>query len=177
MSSSLTLEQVAENALREKAELEAQNKYLQKQLGKLMEEQRNGLRNSTSPPELDARSRLEEEESHPRGSSSEGEEEGRPFRPRGGNNLDFKVDLPEFEGQLDPNLFLDWLRRVERVFDYKDIPEEKKVKLVALKLRKYASIWWANVVAKRARKGKAKIRSWEKMRDKLKDKFLPSHYL
>ena len=48
---------------------------------------------------------------------------------------------------------------------------------MALKLRKYASIWWANLVAKRARKGKAKIRSWEKMRDKLKDKFLPSHYL
>jgi len=48
---------------------------------------------------------------------------------------------------------------VERVFDYKDVSEEKKVKLVALKLRKYASIWWANVVAKRARKGKAKIRS------------------
>jgi len=29
---------------------------------------------------------------------------------------------------------------VERVFDYKDIPDKKKVKLVALKLRKYASI-------------------------------------
>ena len=159
MSSSLTPEQVAENALREKAELEAQNKYLQRQLGKLIEERRRGLRNSRSPPEQEARSRLEEEESHPHGSSSEGEEEGRPFRPRGGNNLNFKVDIPEFKSQLDPDLFLDWLRMVERVFDYKDVPEEKKVKLVALKLRKYASIWWANVVAKRARKEKAKIHS------------------
>jgi len=48
---------------------------------------------------------------------------------------------------------------------------------MALKLRKYASIWWANLVAKRARKGKAKIHSWDQIRDKLKDKFLPSHYL
>jgi len=41
-------------------------------------------------------------------------------------------------------------------------PDDKKVKLVALKLHKYASIWWANVVAKRARKGKGKgkIRTW-----------------
>jgi len=78
---------------------------------------------------------------------------------------------------LDPELFLAWLKTLERVFDYKDVPGEKKVKLMALKLRKYASIWWANVVAKRARKGKAKIRSWDQMRDKLKDKFLPSHYL
>jgi len=111
-----------------------------------MEERRRDLRNSTSPPELDARSRLEEEESHPHGSSSEGEEEGRPLRPRGGHNLDFKVDLPEFEGQLDPDLFLDWLRTVERVFDYKDVVEEKKVKLVALKLRNTPPfgglIWW-----------------------------------
>jgi len=66
---------------------------------------------------------------------------------------------------------------VERAFDYKDISDEKKVKLVALKLRKYASIWWANIVAKRARKGKAKIRSCDQMRDKLKAMFLPSHCL
>jgi len=176
MSSSLTPEQVAENALREKAEVEAQNKYLQKQLGQLLEERRRDLRNSRSPTEQEVHLGPEEEGSHPHGSSSEGEEEGRPFRSRGGNNLDFKVDLPEFEGQLDPDLFLDWLRSVERVFDYKVVPEEK-VKLVALKLRKYAYIWWANVVAKRPRKGKAKIRSWKQMRDKLKDKFLPSHYL
>jgi len=135
------------------------------------------LRNSRSPTEQEARYIPEGEEIHPNGSSGEGEEEGRPFRSRGGNNLDFKVDIPEFEGQLDLDHFLDWLRMVERVFDYKDVPDEKKVKLVALKLHKYASIWWANVVAKRARKGKAKIHSWDQMRDKLKDKFLPSHYL
>jgi len=43
---------------------------------------------------------------------------------------------------LDPDSFLDWLRTAERVFDDKDVPDEKKVKLVALQLRKYASIWW-----------------------------------
>jgi len=46
---------------------------------------------------------------------------------------------------------------VERVFDYKDIPDEKKVKLVALKLRKYASIWWANLVAKELEKVKPRF--------------------
>jgi len=122
-----------------------------------LEEKRRGLRSSRSSTEQEARFRPEGEESHPNGSSTEGEEEGRSFRPREGNNLDFKVDIPEFEGHLDPDLFLDYLRTVERVFDYKDVPEEKKAKLVALKLRKYASIWWANVVAKRAKKGKAKI--------------------
>ena len=62
--------------------------------------------------------------------------------------MDFKVEIPEFEGQLNPDDFLEWLSTVERVFEYKDIPDDKKVKLVALKLRKYASIWWNNVLAK-----------------------------
>jgi len=55
------------------------------------------------------------------------------------------------------------MNTVERVFEYKDVSDDKKVKLVALKLCKYASIWWSNVVSKRARKGKDKIRSWRKM--------------
>jgi len=78
---------------------------------------------------------------------------------------------------LDLDHFLDWLQTIGRVFDYKEVPEDKKVKLVALKLRQYASIWWANLVAKRARNGKGKIITWAKMKDKLKSKFLPSHYI
>jgi len=109
-------------------------------------------------------------------SSEDGDGVGSP-RSRRESHLGFRVDIPEFEGHLDPDLFLAWLRKVERIFDYKEIPEKKKVKLVALKLRKYASTWWDNLVAKRARKGKDKIRSWDQMRNKLKDKFLPPHYL
>jgi len=48
MSSGFTPEQVAEQALREKAELEAQVKYLQSQLGQLLQEKRRNLRSSRS---------------------------------------------------------------------------------------------------------------------------------
>jgi len=65
---------------------------------------------------------------------------------------------------LDPDDFLEWLQTVERIFEYKEVPEDKKVKLVALKLRKYTSLWWTNLLAKRVRQGKVKIRTWEKMR-------------
>jgi len=41
---------------------------------------------------------------------------------------------------------------VERVFECKDVPEDKKVILVALRLRKYASLWWTNLCAKWVRK-------------------------
>jgi len=133
MSSSLTPNQVAKNALREKAELEAQVKYLQTQLGQLLEEERRSLRSSRSLTEQDAWSAPEGDESHPNGYSSDEDTGRRPFRRKGGSNLDFKDNIPKFEGQLDSNLFLDWLPTGERVFDCKDIPDEKKVKLVALK--------------------------------------------
>jgi len=141
MSSSQTPEHVAEQALRDKAELQAQIKCLQAQIDQLMEE-----------------------------------DEGRgPFLPRRERNIDSKV-IPKFEGQLDPGLFLEWLWTVESVFAYEDIPEANKVKLVALRLRKYASNWWANLVAKRVRQGKDKIRTWAKMKSKLKARFLPPTY-
>jgi len=70
------------------------------------------------------------------------------------NTNDFKVEIPEFKGKLDPKEFLDWLHKVEWVFEYKDVPEDKKVKLVALRLRKYASLWWTNLCAKRVRERK-----------------------
>jgi len=53
----------------------------------------------------------------------------------------------------------------------------KKVKLVALRLRKCASLWWTNFCAKRAKKRKSKIRTWAKMKSKLKNRFLPPSYV
>jgi len=151
---------MAEKDARERAELEAQVKYLQTQLGQLMKERRRWIRGFNSPGEREEPLEAREEDMRQVSSSSEeGDEVGSP-RPRRESHLDFRVDISEFEGQLDPDLFLDWLQTVERIFEYKDISDDKKVKLVALKLRKYASIWWANLVATRVRKGKGKIRTW-----------------
>ena len=42
------------------------------------------------------------------------------------NFNDFRVDIPEFEGKLDPDKFLEWLHIVEWIFEYKEVPEDKK---------------------------------------------------
>jgi len=93
------------------------------------------------------------------------------------NTNDFRVEVPKFEGKLDPEEFIDWLNTVERVFEYKDIPDDKKVKLVALRLRKYACLWWTNFNAKRLRERKARIHTWKKMKAKLKARSLPPAYV
>jgi Retrotransposon gag protein len=87
-----------------------------------------------------------------------------------------KIDIPVFEGKSHPDEFIDWLHTVERVFDVKNMFDKQKVKLVAIKLRKHASIWWEHVRNRRVREGKPKIRTWDKMKKKLMAKFLPAQY-
>lgn len=48
--------------------------------------------------------------------------------------LEFKVDIPEFDGRLDLDKFSDWILAVERVLDFKEVPPDRIIKLVAIKL-------------------------------------------
>jgi hypothetical protein len=86
------------------------------------------------------------------------------------------VDIPDFEGKMQPDDFIDWLTTVERIFDFKDVPENRKVKVVAIKLRKHASIWWEHLKRQREREGRERITTWAKMKRELKRKYLPDHY-
>jgi hypothetical protein len=50
------------------------------------------------------------------------------------------------------------------------------VKLVAIKLRKHASIWWEHLKKQRERERKSHIVTWAKMKKVLKRKYLLDHY-
>ncbi|KAL4570144.1 hypothetical protein LXL04_025795 [Taraxacum kok-saghyz] len=91
-------------------------------------------------------------------------------------NLGMKIDIPDFEGKAQPDDFIDWINTVERVFDLKDIPDNFKVKVVAIKLRKYASLWWEHLKKKRTQEGRSKVETWAKMKKLLCEKFLPVNY-
>nr|GEU43684.1 reverse transcriptase [Tanacetum cinerariifolium] len=45
---------------------------------------------------------------------------------------DIKVDIPEYDGKLDPDEFVEWLWTVELVFDYKQTIEDSKFFTIAL---------------------------------------------
>ena len=98
MSSSLTLEQVAKQALREKAEMEAQVKYPQTQLDHLLEEKRRRNRTPNSYHTRVDSDESDREENSVQGNSSERGSIRRPHGRREGNFGDFKVDIPKFEG-------------------------------------------------------------------------------
>jgi hypothetical protein len=54
----------------------------------------------------------------------------------------FKLDIPEFNGGLQPEEFLDWIAAVEEVLDFKGVPEDRRVSLVATKFQGRAAAWW-----------------------------------
>jgi len=137
--------------------LKAQNEYLRKQLGTFLKQKQK----MNEEPIYSNPRRQEQVFSYTLDSSSDEEPLRMPeLEPRMQfNSNDFRVEIPEYEGKLDPEEFLDWLHMMERVFEYKDVPEDRKVKLVALRLRKYASLWWTNLCAKRVRERKTKIRT------------------
>ena len=147
----LLMRKINEDAQRDQ-ELKAQNEYLRKQLGAFLKQKQK----MHEEPHQSDFGRQEQVASHSLDSSSEDESlrmaRGKPrFQA---NSNDFRVEIPEFKGE-----FPDWMHTVERVFKYKDVPEDKKVKLVALRLRKYASLWWTNLCAKRARERETKMRT------------------
>ena len=94
----------------------------------------------------------------------------------GGFRFNKKFNIPEFDGRMNPDEFLDWLNMVEHVFEYYDSPEREKVKLVATKMCKTTSIWWKTMKRQRERDGKKKIQTWGKMKKELKRKYLPFYY-
>nr|KAJ0188241.1 hypothetical protein LSAT_V11C900503100 [Lactuca sativa] len=101
---------------------------------------------------------------------------GNPFEQRERKtdpfqHLGIKIGVPEFDGKADPDVFLDWLQIVEYVFDLRDISDEYKVKLIALKLPKYASMWWETVKKKRNREGNSK-----KDEETFAGRFLPPNF-
>jgi hypothetical protein len=87
-----------------------------------------------------------------------------------------KMDIPVYEGSLNAEELLDWIRALDTYFDYEDIEEDKKVRHAVTKLKGHAALWWDELQADRRSKGKQKIKSWDRMIAKLKAKFIPRDY-
>ncbi|GJR26702.1 putative nucleotidyltransferase, ribonuclease H [Tanacetum coccineum] len=130
-----------------------------------------------------------------RGSEGEGSEnpffedddtssDDQPDRPRRNQREDdrrwesgMRINIPEFDGKtLNPEGFIDWLVTVEEVFEFKEVPENKRVSLIATKLRGRASAWWQQLKLTRERIGKPRVTSWRKMKKLLRENFIPHNY-
>lgn len=96
---------------------------------------------------------------------------------RGNLVEEFKLnELPEFVGGTNPENYLEWERKIDRMFDFKEMDDERRCKFAILKLSKGASLWYEGLKEKRLRAGKEKLSSWETLKRKLRKRYVPNNY-
>lgn len=127
-------------------------------------------------PDLGDVSDLEEE-------GNEQEEEVAPesvemkmLRSMLGSNSRPKPSLSTYDGNLSTKGLIDWIGELDRYFDYEEVEEDKKVKLVVTKLKGHETLWLDSVQVERKKKNKVVIKSWDRMVSKMRGKFLPKDY-
>ncbi|VFQ93385.1 unnamed protein product [Cuscuta campestris] len=96
-----------EDLVASNAELKAQVEYLDKQVAQLTKMK---LKMTETPEESEDE---QEEEAHAETPSSSIRKDNQEK-----SSASFKVEIPTFDGNEDPDDFIEWLETVERVFDY-----------------------------------------------------------
>ncbi|RVW69973.1 Transposon Ty3-I Gag-Pol polyprotein [Vitis vinifera] len=87
-----------------------------------------------------------------------------------------RLEVAEFYGKLNPTAFLDWIMSMEDYFDWYAMPENRKVRFVKAKLKGAARLWWHNIENQAHRTGQPPIDTWDEMKLKMKEHFLPTDY-
>ena len=79
-----------------------------------------------------------------------------------------RTEVPEFQGSLQPEEFIDWLCTAKALMEFKGALKEIKVPLIATRLQARAAAWWQQFKMTRSRLGKSKVTTWEKMKKYLR---------
>uniref|UniRef100_A0A2N9HCS9 Retrotransposon gag domain-containing protein n=1 Tax=Fagus sylvatica TaxID=28930 RepID=A0A2N9HCS9_FAGSY len=87
-----------------------------------------------------------------------------------------KMKIPSFQGTTDPEVYLEWEKKIELMFDCHNYSEEKKVKLAVIEFTDYAIIWWDQLVTNRRRNYEKPVETWGELKALMRRRFVPSHY-
>ena len=74
------------------------------------------------------------------------------------------MKIPPFNGRSSPEELLEWVQRVEKVFECHEYSEATKCRLAALEFIDYANLWWENLKGQQRRDSEEKVRSWTLMK-------------
>eukprot|EP00253_Pinus_taeda_P012243 PITA_12243 len=70
-----------------------------------------------------------------------------------------KIEIPMYDGSLNAEELMDWIRSIDQYFNYEEVEENKKVKFAVTRLKGHAAIWWDELQTSRTRKGKSKMQN------------------
>uniref|UniRef100_A0A2N9FW13 Reverse transcriptase domain-containing protein n=1 Tax=Fagus sylvatica TaxID=28930 RepID=A0A2N9FW13_FAGSY len=96
-------------------------------------------------------------------------ERGHEWNPGGRDGVDrslgnIKMKIPSFQGRTDPEVYLEWEKKIDLVFDCHNYSEEKKVKLAVIEFTDYAIIWWDQLVTNRRRNTERPVETWGELK-------------
>ena len=53
-----------------------------------------------------------------------------------------KMKIPPFQMINDPDMYLEWERKVDLIFKFHNYSKDKKVKLASVEFYDYVIVWW-----------------------------------
>jgi hypothetical protein len=65
---------------------------------------------------------------------------------------------------------------VEEVFEFNEVPDERRVSLVVHTFWERVAAWWQQLKQSKVQQGQLKINSWEKLLKNMRVAFLPYKY-
>ncbi|XP_068486659.1 uncharacterized protein [Phaseolus vulgaris] len=86
------------------------------------------------------------------------------------------VKVPNFSGDSDPNLYLEWEAKCEQIFKAYEVEEDQKVKIAALEFVDYAMKWWHSLVTDVCYNKRPLVVSWNDLIDCMRFRFVPPHF-
>ncbi|KAG7536936.1 Integrase catalytic core [Arabidopsis suecica] len=89
---------------------------------------------------------------------------------------DLKLTPPTFAGKSDPEVYMDWERRLEHIFECYSYGERRKVAVAAAQLTDNALAWWDRNVAERRRQRFGPVTTWSDMKYLLRLRYVPEQY-
>ena len=60
-----------------------------------------------------------------------------------------KPEFPTYDGSLVAKHLIDWISDMDKYFEYDEVEEYKRARLVVTRLKVHASIWWDSVQEER----------------------------
>jgi len=87
-----------------------------------------------------------------------------------------RINLPPFHGKDNVETYLDWVAKVDQLFDSHMIEEDIRVCLVVLSFQGHALNWWTSLVLQKRRKRQPEIDYWFDLKAVLNAHHIPSYY-
>jgi glycogen debranching enzyme len=84
--------------------------------------------------------------------------------------------MPKFDRGSDPEAYLTWELKVDKIFCVHNYSEQRKMAMATLEFDGYALIWWEQMLSDREETRQGEVHSWAEVKREMRERFVPKHY-